>query len=160
MVEKLGHEGGKAPEAALRRHEGEFAWEGVERLPYKESDAALFKGISRQILFSQAGMAGELRYFEIEPGGFSTLERHAHLHGVMIIRGSGRCLVGTQVQEIGPFDLITIPAWTWHQFRTAPGEALGFLCLVDAIRDKPALPTPDELAALKAVPEIAAFLRS
>lgn len=158
MAEKDAKETGSL--GALRRREGEFSWEGVERLPYKETEAAIFKGISRQILFSRPDLAGELRYFEIEPGGYSTLERHRHVHGVLIIRGRGRCLVGDRVEEIGPQDLVTIPPWTWHQFRATAGEALGFLCLVDALRDKPALPTPAELAALEADPAIAAFLSS
>ena len=38
-------------------------------------------------LFHDDALACELRYFEIAPGGHSTLERHDHLHSVMIIRG-------------------------------------------------------------------------
>ncbi len=146
--------------AILRRSQGEFSWEEVERRPYKETDAAIFKGISRQALFSEPELAGELRYFEIEPGGFSTLERHKHVHGVMVIRGHGHFLVGTEVKPIAPFDLITIPAWNWHQFRPLPGEKLGFLCLVNSVRDKPVLPTNDELSALRRNPRVAAFFGS
>ena len=142
----------------LRRHEDGFAWQGVERLAYKQDDDAPFRDVSRQILFSRSDLAGELRYFEVGPGGHTTLERHGHVHGVVIVRGRGHCLVGSKVSEIGPLDLVTIPGWTWHQFRAAPGEPLGFLCLVDATRDRPVLPTPEELATLRALPEIAAFL--
>jgi len=142
----------------LRRHEGGFAWQGVERLAYKQDGDAPFRDVSRQILFSRPDLAGELRYFEVEAGGHTTLERHGHVHGVMIVRGHGRCLVGSQVSEIGPLDLLTIPGWTWHQFRAGPDEPLGFLCLVDATRDRPVLPTTEELAALRASSEIAAFL--
>ena len=142
----------------LRRHEDGFAWQGVERLAYKQDDDAPFRDVSRQILFSRSDLAGELRYFEVGPGGHTTLERHGHVHGVVIVRGRGRCLVGSEVREIGPLDLVTIPGWTWHQFRAAAGEPLGFLCLVDATRDRPVLPTPEELATLRALPEIAAFL--
>jgi quercetin dioxygenase-like cupin family protein len=142
----------------LRRHEDGFGWQGVERLAYKQDGDAPFHDVSRQLLFSRPDLAGELRYFEVGPGGHTTLERHGHVHGVMIVRGHGRCLVGPQVSEIGPLDLVTIPGWTWHQFRAAPDEPLGFLCLVDATRDRPVLPTPEELAALRASPEIAAFL--
>ena len=42
-----------------------------------------------------------------------------------------------------PFDLVTIPSWTWHQFRATDGEPLGFLCMVNAERDRPQLPTPE-----------------
>ena len=63
-------------------------------LPYKEDERALFKAITRQVLFSDPELAGELRYFEVAPGGFSTLERHEHMHAVLILRGRGHCLVG------------------------------------------------------------------
>jgi quercetin dioxygenase-like cupin family protein len=129
-------------------------------VPYKETDAATFKGISRQILFSEEELSAELRYFEIQPGGYSTLERHEHVHGVVIVRGNGRCLVGGEVKPIAPFDLIRIPAWTWHQFRPLPGETLGFLCMVNASRDRPVLPTEHELMAMKTDPAVAAFLDS
>jgi len=46
-----------------------------------------------------------------------------------------------------------------HQFRAAPDAPLGFLCMVNAERDRPQLPTADELAGLTSVPAIAAFLR-
>lgn len=142
----------------LRRHQDSFAWQGVERLAYKQDGDAPFRDVSRQILFSRTDLAGELRYFEVGPGGHTTLERHDHVHGVVIVRGRGRCLVGSDVSEIGSLDLVTIPGGTWHQFRAAPDEPLGFLCLVDAARDRPVLPTAQEMTALRAVPEIAAFL--
>ena len=142
----------------VRKSDGAFGWEGVARLPYKEAGDAPFRAISRQTLFSDPRLQGELRYFEIEAGGFSTLERHAHMHGVMALRGRGRCLIGAKTHELRPHDLIAIPPWTWHQFRAGAAEPLGFLCLVDAARDRPQLPTPEELAALRAIPEVAAFL--
>jgi quercetin dioxygenase-like cupin family protein len=133
-------------------------WQGVERLAYKEEGAAPFKAISRQILFQSAKLACELRYFEMEAGGFSTLERHHHVHAVMILTGCGHCLVGDEVREVKEHDLVSIPAMTWHQFRATGGGPFGFLCMVNAERDKPQLPTPEQLAQLRSSPEIAAFL--
>jgi mannose-6-phosphate isomerase-like protein (cupin superfamily) len=141
-----------------RKAQAGYRWDGVELLPYKEDARALFKSITRQVLFSDPEMHGELRYFEIAPDGFSTLERHAHMHAVLILRGRGHCLVGREVKRIEPHDLVTVPPWTWHQFRATLGEPLGFLCLVNAARDKPQLPTDEELAELSAQPQIAAFL--
>lgn len=134
-------------------------WEGVEHKPYKEDERALFKDISRQTLFSRPDLAGELRYFEVAPGGFSTLERHEHVHAVLILRGSGAALVGDQIIALAQNDLVTIPPMTWHQFRSQPDQPLGFLCMVDALRDKPQLPTEGDLAQLKAHPALATFLR-
>jgi quercetin dioxygenase-like cupin family protein len=142
----------------LRRAGPQFRWEGVEHRPYKEADSAPFKAISRQALFSDPHLLGELRYFEIEPGGYSTLERHEHMHAVLVLRGRGSCLVGRSVYALALHDLVSIAPLTWHQFRASAGEALGFLCLVNSERDRPQLPTAHDLAGLRADPEISAFL--
>jgi mannose-6-phosphate isomerase-like protein (cupin superfamily) len=142
-----------------RKAEG-FRWEGVDELPYKEDARVLFKAVTRQVLFSDPEMRAQLRYFEVAPGGFSTLERHRHMHAVLVLRGRGRCLVGAAIRSIETRDLVTVPPMMWHQFRATAGEPLGFLCMVNADRDKPQLPTPQDLAELAHNPEIAAFLRN
>jgi mannose-6-phosphate isomerase-like protein (cupin superfamily) len=142
-----------------RRAHDDYRWDEVAQLPYKEDDRALFRAITRQVLFSDTALASELRYFEVAPGGFSTLERHEHMHAVLILRGRGHCLVGRDVKALATRDLVTVPPMTWHQFRATGSEPLGFLCMVNAQRDKPQLPSAAELAELKADPAIAAFLR-
>jgi S-methyl-1-thioxylulose 5-phosphate methylthiotransferase len=144
-------------ESNFRRFHG-YRWDGVSLLEYKDEGAAPFKQVTRQTLFSRPDLAGELRYFEVAPGGYSTLERHRHTHAILILRGRGRGLVGSEVREIGEHDLVTVPPLTWHQFRAAPEAPLGFLCLVDAARDRPQLPTAEELEELGAMPEVAKFL--
>jgi hypothetical protein len=57
-------------------------------------------------------------------------------------------------------DLVSIAAWQWHQFRANRGEPLGFLCMVNAQRDRPRLPTDADLASLKAAPAVARFLET
>jgi mannose-6-phosphate isomerase-like protein (cupin superfamily) len=147
------------PEPTIRRHAADGGgWDRVERRPYKEDERALFRSVSRQVLFSDPRLAGELRYFEVAAGGFTSLERHEHMHAVVTLNGRGHCLVGHEVSAIEPTDLVMVPPWTWHQFRATRGMALGFLCLVNAERDRPQLPTEQELAALRADPAIAAFL--
>jgi mannose-6-phosphate isomerase-like protein (cupin superfamily) len=112
------------------------------------------------VLFCDPELQSELRYFEMAPGGFSSLERHQHMHAVLILRGRGHCLVGDEVRPVETRDLVTVPAMTWHQFRATQGEPLGFLCMVNATRDKPQLPSAGDLAKLKADAKIAAFLRN
>ncbi len=145
-------------EPVLRKALPDFRWQGVELRAYKDEATALFRGVTRQVLASAPDLKGELRYFEVAPGGWTTLERHAHVHAVTILRGAGRALVGTDVFDLAPLDLVTVPAWSWHQFRAAKDEALGFLCMVDGERDRPRLPTAQERAAMETVPEIARFL--
>ncbi|MCO5100559.1 MAG: cupin domain-containing protein [Burkholderiaceae bacterium] len=146
-------------EPILRRRIGTARWEGVDVAPYKNAGSAPFRDITRQLLFREDDLACELRYFEIGPGGHSTLERHAHRHAVVVLRGRGRCLVGDRIHEVGEHDLVSIEPGTWHQFR-ADDEVLGFLCLVNRDRDRPRLPDAAALAGLRSDPAIAAFIRT
>lgn len=143
----------------IRSQEG-LAWEGVPEQAYKpEGDP--FRDVTRRVLFGRdAGLRSELRYFEIGPGGHSTLERHTHVHAVVILRGEGRVLIGSEIYDVAPHDLVRVGPQIWHQFRAADDAPLGFLCLVDAERDRPVRPSPEELAALRADPRIAAFVRA
>jgi quercetin dioxygenase-like cupin family protein len=126
---------------------GDYRWDAVELLRYKQEGSAPFKEVTRQVLFSQPDQATELRYFEIAPGGYSTLERHQHTHAVVILRGRGTVQIAGNVHEIGERDLVTVDPLTWHQFRAAPDSALGFLCLVSKERDRPQLPEADQPGA-------------
>ncbi|MDR3536810.1 MAG: cupin domain-containing protein [Acetobacteraceae bacterium] len=143
---------------AFRPARDDYRWDGVAHMPYKQDGSAPFKDISRQVLFDEPELHCQLRYFEMAAGGYSTLERHEHAHGVMILCGHGHCLVGDEVRTVGPHDLVTIPAWTWHQFRATQGEKFGFLCMVNQLRDKPQLPTATDLATLKENAAVRAFL--
>jgi quercetin dioxygenase-like cupin family protein len=142
----------------FRAAQPDFRWDGVAHMPYKQDGSAPFKDISRQVLFHEPDLSCELRYFEMDAGGYSTLERHEHAHAVMILRGHGECLVGQEVRLVGPCDLISIPSMTWHQFRATAGEPFGFMCMVNVLRDRPQLPTEAELANLRENPAIDRFL--
>lgn len=143
----------------LARYLGDFRWTGVAVQAYK-SEGEPFRGVTRQLLFgAETDGASELRYFEIGPGGWTTLERHAHVHQVIVLRGVGRALVGDRLLDLHLFDLLRVPPRTWHQLRAAAGEPLGFLCLVDRERDRPERPGPEDLVRLRASVEIAEFVR-
>jgi hypothetical protein len=57
-----------------------------------------------------------------------------------------------------PHDLIAVEQWEWHQFRAAPDDHLGFICIVNCNRDRPQLPNAPDLERLTRYPEIATFL--
>ena len=142
-----------------RKHAAPMRWDGVDVLAYKRDPASPFRDVTRQVLFDDPALACQLRYFEVAHGGHTTLERHEHAHAVIVAHGRGRCLVDGRIFELALHDLVRVPALAWHQFRAAPDAPLGFLCMVNAERDRPQLPTADELAGLTSVPAIAAFLR-
>ena len=135
-------------ESLVRKARPGFHWEGVDVLAYKQDAAAPFRDVTRQVLFDGAHLPTQLRYFEVAPGGWTTLERHQHVHAVMVIRGRGQCLVGDKAYDIALHDLVSVPPMTWHQFHAASDEPLGFLCMVTTERDRPQLPGSDEVDAI------------
>jgi len=141
-------------------HQQDYSWDDVERLVYKQDDSP-FKDVTRQVLFNGLGnVPCQLRYFEVQAGGYSTLEYHEHVHLVVIFRGHGQALLGHEIHDVHMGDIISIAPQELHQFRANQGEALGFLCLVNVDRDKVKLPTADALAVLKQDEVIKTFLES
>lgn len=126
---------------ALKRFRHDFRWERVALEPYKlrSAGAGEFAGASRQVIAGNRGepIAFELRYFELEPGGFTSLERHRHCHVIVGLRGRGRVTIGTREHRVAPFDAIYIAPNQPHQLRAAGGTPFGFLCIVDRERDRP-----------------------
>ena len=141
------------------KHEFEpeaFAWTGVVVQGYRAGKEDLpeqgYRGVTRQTITSGAdeNCSFEVRYFEIEPGGFTRLERHEHVHSVTALRGRGYAIVGTEVHPVRAHDHIYVPPLTLHQFVNDGDEAFGFICVVDAERDRPQLPDAEEIAVLDA----------
>ena len=141
-----------------RQRSGPMRWREVDVLEYKREGSAPFQSVTRQVVFDDPALACQLRYFEVAPGGHTTLERHEHAHAVIIECGRGRCLIGDRVFDVAEHDLVHVPPLTWHQFQSAADEPLGFLCMVNAARDRPQLPTPEDLARLRENPVIAQFI--
>lgn len=122
------------------RHRGDFTWQGVPLETYKETTET-WKGITRRELSGKRGESQRfhVRYFEIAPGGYSTLERHLHEHVVIPIRGRGEAQFGCYVFQVGFGDVVYVAPNDPHQFRNPASaeEPFGFLCLVNADRDVP-----------------------
>lgn len=119
-----------------------FRWEGVPVAEYK-AWAEHWCGVARSVLVGERGeqTAFQVRYFEIAPGGFSSLESHRHEHAVVVLRGRGQVRLGNAVHELGFGDAVYVAADEVHQFRNPSAEEpFGFLCVVDAQRDRPVRP--------------------
>jgi quercetin dioxygenase-like cupin family protein len=141
-----------------------FTWDGVMPAGYaaENSDGAgrTWRDTTRHIIKGkEEGGAFDVRYFEVGVDGFTSLECHTHIHSVICVRGRGYALVGNSVSKIKPFDHVYVPPNTPHQFVNAGKTPFGFLCIVDAQRDRPRALTPEELAALQRRKRIAAKLR-
>jgi quercetin dioxygenase-like cupin family protein len=119
---------------------GGFRWRGVVVKEYKPAGED-FRGVTRQTLLGDG--AGEealsflTRYFEVAPGGFTSLELHRHPHAVIVLRGRGEVTLGGETFALAPFDCVYVSPETAHQFRAGVEDPLGFLCMVDRERDRP-----------------------
>ena len=115
-----------------------YRWAGVDVQPYKGGGTD-FRKVSRQVLLGAERDEGDLafvvRYFEVEPGGYTTLERHSHAHAVVVIRGRGQVVLGSETLDVEPFDCVYVAPDVLHQFRAVGGEPFGFLCTVNRERD-------------------------
>ena len=123
-----------------------YNWENIEQKEYK-ADTHNFKAIYRCTLLKDEspGLNVETRYFEIQPGGYSSLEQHQHTHSVIILRGSGSVILDNELQHIHEHDIVYIAPETIHQFLADNGQPLGFICVVDNDRDRPKIPDYDSI---------------
>jgi ribulose-bisphosphate carboxylase large chain len=124
----------------LIKKEKKFMWNRVEREMYK-MDGGSFKGCSRVELIGKRGESTNfhVRYFEVAPGGWTTLEHHQHEHVVVIVRGSGYIQLGSEAYAMHVGDVGYTAPGDVHQLRCAEEatDNFGFICIVSAERDRP-----------------------
>lgn len=117
-------------------------WVGRSATVYKAGQNLPFCDVVRHELIGRFGEQTDfdLRYFEIAPGGFSSLEKHAHTHAVICVRGRGSLSVGDELLQLNPLDVAYVPPLQVHQLRNESTEPFGFFCIVDHERDRPQAP--------------------
>jgi quercetin dioxygenase-like cupin family protein len=128
----------KTNKTALYKHKGEMTWRGVKEEPYKTKGNE-WSNIVRKVLIGSRGESTKfhVRYFEIGPGGCSSLERHRHEHVVICLRGEGVVQTGKRKSTMEFMDTLYIAPDTVHQLSNPFTEPFGFLCIVNAKRDRP-----------------------
>lgn len=122
----------------LYKHKGNFRWQGIKIEKYKATDKG-WADIIKQILIGSHGETSKfhVRYFEIAPNGYSSLEMHKHEHVVIGIRGRGNVLCGEKTYELNFLDTLYIAPNIPHQLSNPFIEPFGFFCVVNAKRDRP-----------------------
>jgi quercetin dioxygenase-like cupin family protein len=107
-----------------------FDWEGVAIHAY----GAEFEGVTRQVPIGEPEGSDNfiIRYFRLEPGTHSNLERHPHEHGVLIVHGKARFQLNDQFYDVQAFDSIYITGNDLHQFVQQGDEPFGFVCVIKA----------------------------
>jgi len=111
-------------------------WAGIKSFPYKHKKGK-WSSIKRFPLASSNSMKFEVRYFEITPGGCSSLEYHNHVHVVICVKGKGRLRLGNRYKILKYLDIAYIAPNEIHQLSNPYKETFGFFCIVDAERDRP-----------------------
>lgn len=116
----------------VHKKQNGYDWDGVPVEAYDHGDAV--KTTKRVLIGGRDGAKNfAMRYFEVEPGGETSFDRHEHDHGVYILRGRARVLIGSQGVEVDPGDVVYISPHEEHQFKSIGDEPLGFLCVVPPI---------------------------
>jgi quercetin dioxygenase-like cupin family protein len=141
----------------------QFLWAGIEAHAYKfalgDARGMGWRGVSRFTIGGPPALSSqfELRYFELAPGGYSSVEKHGHVHLIVVLRGSGKALIGAEVVDLAPYDIAYVPPGTPHRWINDGDEPFGFLCPVDAPRDAPQPLSDEEWNALRRNPVTAPY---
>jgi quercetin dioxygenase-like cupin family protein len=117
----------------IHRYRDQFDWADVELGRYLSEKE--MKGVSVRWLIGPDENAPNfaMRYFEVEPGGWTSLHQHAHDHGVMVLRGRGQVLLGEEEFEITFGDVVYVLPDEVHQLKNVGDEPFGFLCVIPAL---------------------------
>ena len=125
----------------------DFSWDGRTAVRYKADDQLPFRDVTRHELIGRNGekTSFDLRYFEIAPGGFSSLEKHLHTHTIIGVRGNGVLRItkangDPETLPILPHDVAYVAPLAVHQLHNQGSEPFGFFCVVDHDRDVPQSP--------------------
>ena len=112
---------------------GELRWHDVPVRAYGPENSGAGSA-TRQILIGadENSPNFHVRYFAVQPGGHTSLDQHAHEHGVYVLHGRARLRLENDEYELNTGDVVYIPGNEVHQFFASGQEAFGFLCVVPA----------------------------
>jgi len=133
--------GAKQDEGTLQEvlHCRDYHWHNRQPIDYKMNQTLPFAGVARHELIGRYGeqTAFDLRYFEIAPGGYTSLEKHVHEHVVIGVRGQGLLKMDGRELPVGLHDVAYVAPLKPHQLHNPGNEPFGFFCIVDRDRDRP-----------------------
>lgn len=120
---------------AGRVEQGEMRWQDVPLRAYGPENSGADRA-RRQVLIGNDEQSPHfhMRYFAVQPGGHTSLDQHAHDHGVYILHGRARLRLNDTEHELNAGDVVYISGNDIHQFFSVGEEPFGFLCVVPAQR--------------------------
>nr|UOH28349.1 RuBisCO [Candidatus Magnetoovum sp.] len=135
---EIGHSSSKLLEY-MKFNNTNCMWSGRQPVLYKTDSNIDFSKITRHELTGKNGESTsfDLRYFQIEPNGYSSFEKHVHEHVIICLKGEGMLKCGQNTYTLNPYDIAYVPPSTPHQLKNTSNETFGFFCIVDHVRDQP-----------------------
>ena len=95
------------------------------------------RGTVRQLLIGPDEAPNfALRRFRMEPGGGMPRHTNEVEHEQYVLRGRARIGIGDDEVEVGPDDVVYIPAGVPHWYRAEGDEPFEFLCVVPNAPDR------------------------
>src|ERR1700686_4532348 len=110
--------------------DGELRWQDVPVRAYSPQHSGADRATRQGLIGPDENSPHfHMRYFAVQAGGHTSLDQHAHDHGVYVLHGRARLRLGSSEYEISTGDVIYIPGNEIHQFFTLGDEPFGFLCV-------------------------------
>jgi quercetin dioxygenase-like cupin family protein len=114
---------------------GELRWQDVVVRAYGPDNSGADRATRQIMIGNEEGSPNiHMRYFAVQPGGYTSLDQHAHDHGVYVLHGRACLRLGDEEHTIHAGDVVYISGNEIHQFFTLGEEPFGFLCIVPAKR--------------------------
>jgi quercetin dioxygenase-like cupin family protein len=104
----------------------------IDEIPDKGINRVYMTGVSiRYLVLEEFGAPNfELRYFEVQKGGKTSIDEHPYEHEVFILKGRGKLLLNEEEYPLRPNDAILIEPNEKHRLVQEGEGPLGFLCIV------------------------------
>ena len=105
-----------------------FHYRGVEA---KDAEEGASKLKVRWLITKDMGAENfAMRFFEMDPEGYSPFHSHAWEHEVFILEGEGIVVGGGEERKFRTGDVIFVPPNETHQFKNTGETTVKFLCLI------------------------------
>ena len=97
----------------------------------KDADEGASKLKVRWLITKDMGAENfAMRFFEMEPEGYSPFHSHPWEHEVFILEGEGIVVGGGEERKFRTGDVIFVPPNEKHQFKNTGETTVKFLCLI------------------------------
>lgn len=104
----------------------------IDEVPKESVNRLYMQGVSiRYLIVEEFGAPTfEMRYFELQKGCKTSLDRHGYEHEVFVLKGRGRIELNGEPHPLRPQDAVLIEPNEEHRLFQEGEEPFGFLCMV------------------------------